>query len=124
AITRLLDALNAEDTDALSAAISDLADETARRKHHQHYLDFIVSVRQSAPKLADLIVAAEGADNIEAPLLEFEPAWRHRCAQSWLELVLSTEKVEATHRAMRDEMARLQELTSQLASARAWFEAI
>ncbi len=77
-----------------------------------------------APKLAERIVQGEGTEDWGARFADFELAWQHECAQSWLDLILSKEKVEATHRAARDEKLRLQEILSKLTAERAWLSSL
>ena len=123
-LPQLLDGLLAEDVDAAAAALAGLHAERAHRDTHKVYVQFITSVRQCAPKLADAIVADEGTDRWGNAFATFDQAWRHRCTQSWLDVILSREKIEALHRAARDEQQRQQETLAELTSVRAWSEAL
>ena len=124
AATQLLDGLVEEDGDGVAAALHSLDEERAIRELHQRYEEFISSVRNVARKLANSIVLGEGTEDWGARFADFEPAWQHRCAQSWLDLILSIEKVEATHRAARDQKLVLQEILSQLTAERAWLRSL
>jgi very-short-patch-repair endonuclease len=120
----LLDWLIKEDGDRVAVALSCLNEERATRELHQRYEDFLISVRHVAPKLANNIVRGEGTEEWQARFADFELAWQHKCAQSWLDLILSNERVEATHRAARDQKQELQEILSQLTSERAWLRSL
>src|SRR5206468_12090584 len=74
----LLEGLLAENAEAVATAINGLHDERARRKVHQAYVDFITSVRQSAPMLAEAIVSDEGTERWSKAFADFEAAWGHR----------------------------------------------
>jgi len=120
----LLDSLKSEDIDTAMAALAALRDERARRETHKVYTQFVTSVRRSAPALADAIVAGQGTNRWGALFATFEQAWRHRCTQSWLDVILSRERIERVHRAARDERQRQQETLAELTSARAWSRAL
>lgn len=124
AVAQLLDGLVAENIAAVSAALDTLTEERELRESHQRYTEFVSTVRDVAPKLADRIVLGEGTEDQRSAFGEFEPAWQHRCAQNWLDLILSGEKIEATHRDSRNEKVRIQDLLSQLTAERAWSEAL
>ena len=124
AATQLSDGLIEEDGDDVAAAQHALDEEGAIRELQQCYGEFISSVPHAAPKLANSIVSGEGTEDWGARFADFEPAWRHRCAKIWLDLILSSEKVEATHRAARDQKVRLQELLGQLTAERAWLRSL
>jgi very-short-patch-repair endonuclease len=121
---RLTDALLAEIADDVASALVRLATEKEHRSVHKRYLSFLASVRPTAPKLVDAIVAAEGTPVLRPAFLDFEFAWNHRRAQDWLETMLSKERIEAEHRAARDERQRVQETLAELTSARAWSGAL
>ncbi len=124
AIPALVDGLLGEDAEALSGAFDELADEAAIRTQYRGYQEFLADVQASAPKLADAIKADEGRNSWQTALQQFEQAWRHRCARTWLDLVLSRDNIEATHRAARDERQRCQETLAALTAKKAWARAL
>jgi very-short-patch-repair endonuclease len=124
ALHRLLDSLLQESSEEVAAAISELSEEQRRRDTHKRYLNFVAAVRQTAPILAHSIVDAEGTPDLRRALLDLRPAWAHRQVRDWLDTMLSAERIEAVHRAARDERHRQQETLAQLTSARAWAKAL
>jgi very-short-patch-repair endonuclease len=124
AIPALIAALLAEDAEGVSGAFDALAEELDIREQHRVYRQFLADVRASAPKLTDAIKADEGRNAWQTGFAQFEQAWGHRCAQSWLDLVLSRENIEAMHGAARDERQRCQETLAELTAAKAWARAL
>ncbi len=120
ALAQLFDGLKSEDANRVSAAFDALSEEVVIRQRYTAYQGFINAVRKAAPKMAEAIVADEGRETWGTAFAQFEEAWEHRCAQSWLNVILSSKNIEATHRAARDERQRCQDTLAQLTSAKAW----
>ena len=81
-------------------------------------------VRASAPLIAGDIVAAEGTPVLREAFIAFDQAWAHRRVQDWLDTGPPADRIEATHRAARDERVRQQEHLAELTAERAWCEAL
>lgn len=124
ALRAMLNALLAEDIDGLSRAQDDLQKEIELRAAHKLYVDFIEAVRKAAPLLAAEIVATEGTTTFTDRFPVLADAWRHKGVQKWLDTILSKERIEATHRAAREERQRQQDLLAQITSAKAWLGAL
>jgi very-short-patch-repair endonuclease len=124
AISELRAAMIAEDATRVAAAFDDLSRELALREYHKAYEAFLEALRKVAPKLATAIIADEGRDVWRGAFQQFEAAWSHRCTQSWLDHVLSAERVEATHRESRDQRQRCQDLLAELTAVKAWAGAL
>ncbi|MEQ1908974.1 MAG: AAA domain-containing protein [Vicinamibacterales bacterium] len=124
AMSAILDSLEREDASSLVLAFSALTEEATRRERHKTYTDFLSRVRKSAPLLADDIVAAEGTSVLRPAFVSLTQAWQHRRAQDWLDTMLSAERIEATHRAVREERQRQQEILAELSCDKAWSAAL
>lgn len=120
----LLAALKSAESTSLAAALKDLAADQAVRAHHGHYSAFIDSLRAVAPKTAGEVVAGEGSETWKTAFRDFESAWRHALAASWLEVVISSERIDAVDRAARDERRRAQEILGKLTGSKAWRHAL
>ena len=120
----MLAALTAEDLDALQRAQSELQEEILAREQHGRYLDFIEACRKEAPLLTAEIIAAEGTTLFAEKFREFVDAWGHHGVRDWLATILSGERIEAMHRAARDERQSQQDILASLTSAKAWLAAL
>ncbi|MGE4056610.1 MAG: AAA domain-containing protein, partial [Vicinamibacterales bacterium] len=117
-------AMSSEDLDALARAQAELKEEVQIREEYRRYQVFLASCRKAAPLLAAYIVAAEGTTMCADKFARFIDAWRHHGVRDWLDAILSSERIEAMHRAARDERARQQEILADLTSAKAWLAAL
>jgi hypothetical protein len=124
ALQKIATAMVSEDSQALANAQGELEREIRVRQEYSGYLEFISAVRQFAPLLAADIVAAEGTADFAERFKVFSGAWRHRTVQDWLDTMLSKERIEAMHRAARDERQGEQELLSELTATKAWAAAL
>jgi hypothetical protein len=124
AAVQLREALLAEDLTAVHAGLAGLGEEGQRRELHAHYVTFLETLARSAPKLAEEIAADEGSDSWGQRFRDFARAWNHRCTSTWLAMMLSRERIEATDRAARDERSRAQDLLRDIAVSRAWHAAL
>jgi very-short-patch-repair endonuclease len=124
ALRRLVTALINESSAEIVSALNDLDTEIGARKDHKRYVDFVNRVRDLAPIFAETLVSSEGTSALRSALADFERAWAHRRAQDWLDTMLSDERIEASHRAARDERQRQQETLAEVTSTRAWARAL
>ena len=123
-LTALIDALIAESPNDVATALAGLNEEHRLREAHKTYAVFLEQVDSLAPELAGAIAADEGTDSWSGRFEQFEAAWNYRRVQTWLELMLSGDRIESIHRAARDERQRRQELLAGLTAAKAWSEAL
>lgn len=123
-VLALIDGLLTENQTAVAAALAGMDEEFIIRERHRGYADFLEQLRTVAPQLANAVAADEGTDAWGPRFGQFEAAWSHRRVQTWLDVMLSSELIEAIHRAAKDERQRQQELLAGLTVAKAWREGL
>jgi very-short-patch-repair endonuclease len=123
-LINLRDGLAAESRDRVTAALAEHESERQQRERHAPYLRFCSDLLVLAPRLADRIRDHQGTPAMAEQFSQMEAAWAHRCTASWLNTVLSKERIAATERAARNERARIQELRADITTAKAWHHAL
>lgn len=123
-VAKLRDAATRFDADGYQAAVGEMIDFVAKKRHVEQALALDRRLREITPQFAKELRTVEGRDFVERHLDRLTEAWNWRRAQSWLDRFGREHDEQDLSEQIRRHEKQLAELTTKLAASMAWLHCL